>query len=86
MTPLSHCLLSLPSFLPSPPSPSSPQGACRGMVGYFPATYVQTVSAGNQIYMSQFDFTAEGPGELPLLEGQVRGKRGERRERWKGDI
>lgn len=50
-------------------------------MGYFPATYVQTVSAGNQIYMSQFDFAAEGPGELPLLEGQVRGKRGERRER-----
>jgi hypothetical protein len=47
------------------------KGSCRARVGYFPATYVQAVSTGNQIFMSQFDFAAEGQGELPLLEGQI---------------
>ena len=47
------------------------QGSCKGRTGYFPASYVQTVSIGNQIVQAMFDFTAEGPGELPLAEGQV---------------
>ena len=58
------------------------------MVGYFPATYVQNVSPGNQVFLSQFDFAAEGPGELPLLEGQVRGREGGRKregERERGE-
>lgn len=75
--PLSYflSLYSPPHFTPSFSfyfSSSFIKGSCRGKVGYFPASYVQAVSPGNQIYQSQFDFAAEGPGELPLLEGQVR--------------
>ena len=45
---------------------------------------MQAVSTGNQIFMSQFDFAAEGQGELPLLEGQVR--KGGRRARGRGRV
>ena len=38
---------------------------------------MQAVTPGKQIFQSQFDFAAEGPGELPLLEGQVREREGE---------
>jgi hypothetical protein len=52
-------------------SPDWWKGSCKGRTGYFPASYVQTVSIGNQIVQAMFDFAAEGPGELPLAEGQI---------------
>ena len=49
-----------------------PQGnTCRGKTGYFPASYVQMISPGNQVFQALYDLTPEAPGDLQLTEGQV---------------
>ena len=69
------CMLFPPLFPiipPSlPPSLPPPQGTCNGSTGYFPASYVQTVSQGNHIMQALYDFTPQGLGDLVLEEGQV---------------
>ena len=48
-----------------------PQGTCREETGYFPASYVQMISPGNQVFQALYDLTPEAPGDLQLTEGQV---------------
>lgn len=52
-------------------SPERWKGSCDENVGYFPASYVLTVSVGNQIHTVRYDFEGEGPGEIQLVEKQI---------------